>query len=174
MVEFALALPVILSVMFGAVEFGTALYDKAVLTNASREGARFGMVATSPRKTDAQINTVVQTYAASNMINYKQSNAVTTDGNPVAGVGADAGDTSHVCHDLQRDGDRHVLVHVLPATQVSHEFYRAAHPARGHVDEDGIAGRLPGEGAMTDTGRAGSRRQPRGQALVTWRSPSSR
>ena len=52
MVEFALALPIVLAVMFGAIEFGTALYDKAVLTNASREGARAGVVATDPRKTD--------------------------------------------------------------------------------------------------------------------------
>jgi Flp pilus assembly protein TadG len=77
-VEFALALPIILAVMFGAVEFGTALYDKAVLTNASREGARGGVVATSPRKTDAQIDAAVQAYVANNMINYKQTNTVTT------------------------------------------------------------------------------------------------
>ena len=77
-VEFALVLPIVLAVMFGAVEFGTALYDKAVLTNASREGARAGVVATDPRKTDAQIDAVVQTYVTNNMINYKQSNSVTT------------------------------------------------------------------------------------------------
>ena len=46
LVEFALVLPIILAVMFGAVEFGTALYDKAVITNASREVLRFGVVAT--------------------------------------------------------------------------------------------------------------------------------
>ena len=82
MVEFALALPIILAVMFGAVEFGTALYDKAVLTNASREAARAGVVATNPRKTDAQIDAVVQAYVANNMINYKQTNSVTTAVSP--------------------------------------------------------------------------------------------
>ena len=46
MVELALALPMMLLLIFGAVEFGTAMYDKAVITNASREGARFGIVAT--------------------------------------------------------------------------------------------------------------------------------
>ena len=91
MVEFALALPMILAVMFGAVEFGTALYDKAVLTNASREGARFGVVATNPRKTDAEINTVVQTYVANNMINYKQTNSVTTTSLPAARTPGAAG-----------------------------------------------------------------------------------
>ncbi len=135
LVEFALALPIILAVMFGAVEFGTALYDKAVLTNASREGARFGVVATNPRKTDAQINTVVQTYVANNMINYKQTNAVTTTSRPRCADPRRRG----MPHDLQPDSDGDIQLHVLPAPQVPHEFHRAAHPAGGHVDEDGIA-----------------------------------
>jgi Flp pilus assembly protein TadG len=78
MVEFALVLPIVLAVMFGAVEFGTALYDKAVITNASREGARAGVVATNPRKTDAQIEAVVTAYVANNMINYKTTSTVVT------------------------------------------------------------------------------------------------
>jgi Flp pilus assembly protein TadG len=82
LVEFALALPIILAVMFGAVEFGTALYDKAVLTNASREGARAGVVATNPRKTDAQIDAVVQAYVANNMINFKGPMSTTTAVSP--------------------------------------------------------------------------------------------
>ena len=77
-VEFALVLPIILAVMFGAVEFGTALYDKAVITNASREGARAGVVATDPRKTDAEIRTVVNAYVTNNMINYKAADTVGT------------------------------------------------------------------------------------------------
>ena len=49
-VELALVLPMLFVVIFGAVEFGTAMYDKAVLTNASREGARAGIVAPRPRQ----------------------------------------------------------------------------------------------------------------------------
>lgn len=41
MVEFAVILPVLLIIVFGIIEFSILLYDKAVITNASREGARF-------------------------------------------------------------------------------------------------------------------------------------
>ena len=47
-VEFALILPILICVLFGIVEFGLLMYDKAVITNASREGARAGIVF-SPR-----------------------------------------------------------------------------------------------------------------------------
>ncbi len=43
-VEFALLLPVLMMILFGIIEFGIALYQQAVLTNASREGARAGIV----------------------------------------------------------------------------------------------------------------------------------
>ena len=39
-VEFALLLPVLMMILFGIIEFGLALYRQAILTNASREGAR--------------------------------------------------------------------------------------------------------------------------------------
>jgi Flp pilus assembly protein TadG len=44
MVELAIILPMLLVVLFGIMEFGFILYDKAVITNASREGARQGIV----------------------------------------------------------------------------------------------------------------------------------
>ena len=44
MVEFALLLPVLALILFGIIEFSVVLYNKAVLTNASREGARAGIV----------------------------------------------------------------------------------------------------------------------------------
>jgi Flp pilus assembly protein TadG len=43
-VEFALILPVLMVILFGIIEFGFILYDKAIVTNASREGARRGIV----------------------------------------------------------------------------------------------------------------------------------
>lgn len=45
LVEFALLLPLLIVVMFSAIEFGFMLYDQAVITNATREGARAGVVA---------------------------------------------------------------------------------------------------------------------------------
>ena len=44
MVELAIILPILLIVLFAIIEFGLILYDKALITNASREGARQGIV----------------------------------------------------------------------------------------------------------------------------------
>ena len=46
-VEFALVLIPLILLVFGAVEFGVLLYNKQVITNASREGARAGIVYSS-------------------------------------------------------------------------------------------------------------------------------
>jgi Flp pilus assembly protein TadG len=43
-VEFALVMPLLLVLLFGIIEFGFILYDKAMITNASREAARAGIV----------------------------------------------------------------------------------------------------------------------------------
>lgn len=45
--EFALLLPVLLTILFGIIEFGMIMYGREVVTNAAREGARFGIVATN-------------------------------------------------------------------------------------------------------------------------------
>ena len=42
LVEFALILPIFLALIFGMVTFSIALYNKTVLTMATREGARVG------------------------------------------------------------------------------------------------------------------------------------
>ena len=41
-VEFAIVLLPLVLILFGIVEFSLIMYDKAQITNASREGARFG------------------------------------------------------------------------------------------------------------------------------------
>jgi len=41
-VEFAILLPVFLLLVFGIMDFGHAFYIKQVVSNASREGARYG------------------------------------------------------------------------------------------------------------------------------------
>ncbi len=59
-IEFALILPVLLVLLIGSVDVSLALYDKAVITNASREGARAGIVARNPKLTEAEIRQVVR------------------------------------------------------------------------------------------------------------------
>lgn len=81
-VEFAIVVPLLILLAFGAIEFGVLLYDKAMITNASREGARAGVVFN--RLTAAQINTVVQQYAGNNLITFGNPAAVTVTLNPAA------------------------------------------------------------------------------------------
>ena len=61
-VEFALLLPVLMMILFGIIEFGLALHRQAILTNASREGARLGIVQSIPAITTAAINAQIDTY----------------------------------------------------------------------------------------------------------------
>ena len=61
-VEFALLLPLLMMIVFGIIEFGFALYQQAVLTNASREGARLGIVQSIPAITTGQINAAIDNY----------------------------------------------------------------------------------------------------------------
>jgi len=43
-VEFAIVLPLLMLLLFGMIEFGLIIYNKQVITNASREGARYAIV----------------------------------------------------------------------------------------------------------------------------------
>jgi len=61
-VEFALLLPVLMMILFGIIEFGLALYRQAILTNASREGARLGIVQSVPPITTGQIDATIDNY----------------------------------------------------------------------------------------------------------------
>jgi len=69
-VEFAIVLPLLFLILMGIIEFSLVLYDKAILTNASREGARAGIVSQSPKVTDAQIRTIVKNYCQSFLITF--------------------------------------------------------------------------------------------------------
>ena len=63
-VEFALVLPLLMLILFGIIEFGFALYNKEVITNASREAARAGIVQ-APKLTETDIETVAKAYLTS-------------------------------------------------------------------------------------------------------------
>jgi len=95
-VEFAITAPLLFLILFGIIEFGILLYDKAMITNASREGARAGIVFNfSPsgpiRITDAQITGIVNDYCASHLISVGGGGLLTT-GIARGGTGA-AGDS---------------------------------------------------------------------------------
>jgi Flp pilus assembly protein TadG len=75
-VEFALVLPILLVLLFGIIEFGLIMYDKALLTNASREAARAGIVLRSPKPTVAAIQAVATAYC-SGLVTFGVANAPT-------------------------------------------------------------------------------------------------
>ena len=87
--ELALVLPILLVVAFGIIEFSVALYDKAMITNASREGARAGIVFRIPPITDEEIGNVVNTYLGSSLITF---GGPTTANSTVTRNGANPGD----------------------------------------------------------------------------------
>lgn len=95
-VEFALVLPLLLMCLFGVIELGLAWYSKQVITNASREGARAGIVYTEPKLSQSEIQNVVQTYL--NNAGFTQPVTIT-----VSGAGGDSGEslTVTVNHDYQ-------------------------------------------------------------------------
>jgi Flp pilus assembly protein TadG len=78
-VEFGLLLPVLLLIVSGIAEFGMALYDKAVLTNASREGARAGIVLRVPAVSNSEISTRVLDYAGNALLTLGTASPVTVD-----------------------------------------------------------------------------------------------
>jgi Flp pilus assembly protein TadG len=76
-VEFALILPLLLMMLFTIIEFGFVLYDKAMITNASREGARKGILYRDPRISAATIASTVNTYCTKNLISFSLTSAPT-------------------------------------------------------------------------------------------------
>jgi len=62
-VEFAIVLPLLLILVFGIADVGMALYNKQVITNASREGARAGIA-----RSTMPIADVVDNYCSGKLI----------------------------------------------------------------------------------------------------------
>lgn len=74
LIEFVIILAPLLVLLFASIEFGIAGYNKAMITNASREGARAGILfdaaQTGNRIPDADIVQIVQTYCLNNLITF--------------------------------------------------------------------------------------------------------
>jgi len=62
-VEFAIILPLLMILVFGIIDIGAALYNKQIITNASREGVRAGIA-----RSTIPIATVVGNYCAGRFI----------------------------------------------------------------------------------------------------------
>lgn len=78
LVEFAILLPLLLILVFGIIEFSLLFYNKAMITNASREGARAGIVSQSPRVSDGEITAIVNNYCQNYLITFGSGGSLTT------------------------------------------------------------------------------------------------
>ncbi len=72
-VEFAVILLPLLLTLFGVIEFGLAMFNKQVITNAAREGARAGVVVRVPRLNNEEIESVVKDWCAYHLITFGNS-----------------------------------------------------------------------------------------------------
>lgn len=73
-IEMALILPLFLLVLFGIVEYGFALYNKAIITNASREAARDAIIFRVTKRTQAEIETYATSLCSSRVVSFGSSN----------------------------------------------------------------------------------------------------
>jgi Flp pilus assembly protein TadG len=83
-VEFAIILPLLVLLVFGIIELSFLLYDQAMITNASREGARAGIVYRNPAVTDTEISSVVNKYLSTHLITFGGKRSPSSD--PVTGA----------------------------------------------------------------------------------------
>lgn len=77
-VEFALVLPLLLVLLWGTIEFGFMMFDKAMITNASREAARAAVVHQTPKMTVGDIRDKVTAYCT-NLVSFGGEAAVQVD-----------------------------------------------------------------------------------------------
>ncbi len=94
-VEFAVVLPFLLLLLMGAIEFTVILYDKAVITNASREGARLGIStpysSTQPYANATQVKQAVYDYCTQRLITFSGSNNLDMNLITLSGMGGATG-----------------------------------------------------------------------------------
>lgn len=77
-VEFAFVLPIFLIIIFLVIDFGFLVYNKSVITNASREAARSGTVLTATPWSIANVKSTACTYAIGSLISTKPGTHTTT------------------------------------------------------------------------------------------------
>lgn len=79
-IEFAIVLPLLALIAFGSCEFGLLLYNKQVIVNASREGARAGIVRDSIYiLNDVALKKLVKDYCDQRLIDFNGTNLTDAD-----------------------------------------------------------------------------------------------
>jgi Flp pilus assembly protein TadG len=76
--EFALLLPLFLLILFLIIDFGFLVYNKAVITNASREAARKGSVLTATPWSASAVSAVACNYMKTSLISTRSGTHTAT------------------------------------------------------------------------------------------------
>jgi Flp pilus assembly protein TadG len=102
-IEFAIILPLLLVLVFGIIEFSILFYDKAMLTNASREGARVGIVyryqdGGPNHPDDTEIAATIAQYVQNHLISFGSGSVVNST---ITRAGDEAGDSLTVTVNYQ-------------------------------------------------------------------------
>ena len=107
LVEFTLIIPLLLLFLFGLIEFSIILYDKAVVTNASREVARAWITYRDDanKYNTASLQAIVDTYTVDRLISFGPENlTMTTDPPGSTGpIGFSRGDNLKVTLEYEYD-----------------------------------------------------------------------
>ena len=69
-VEFAIVLSLLITLIFGIIEFSLFIFNRQVITNAAREGARAGIIARPVRLSDGAIRAVVLNFGAQHLVTF--------------------------------------------------------------------------------------------------------
>jgi len=104
-IEFAILLPLLILLIAGSVEFGLVMFNKQVITNASREAARAGIVIEedgSRMEPDA-VRAVATNYCQGLLVTFGDSAAALTVDPPSSPDGTDRGDPLIVTVSYQYD-----------------------------------------------------------------------
>lgn len=78
LLEFAILLPLLILLLAGSIEYGLVMFNQQVLTNASREAARAGIVSKTPRVANSTIVSVALNYCQNYLVTFDATNPAPT------------------------------------------------------------------------------------------------
>ena len=82
-VELAIVLPLLILLIFGMIEFGLYLFNRHVITNGAREGARYGIVARPVRRINSEITQKVRDWSEQHLVTFGGANIPTVTLKPI-------------------------------------------------------------------------------------------
>jgi Flp pilus assembly protein TadG len=85
-VEFAVVLPLLLTILFGIIEYGWVFMVRQTLQNAAREGCRLAVLSTSVEPYTNVTDRVAQVMSPTGLTSYTVNMSHASPGNPVESV----------------------------------------------------------------------------------------